>query len=181
MGAAILFAITAASSVVQAQLPADTKFIKGIEDRKYGETLPYLINGGSPNVRDFNGTPAIVVAATMGDAGMIGELLKHGANPNLADRIAGNTALIRGAARGSETIIAILLQAGADINLENKSGETPLIKAIQEEKVDAIKMLVSVGADLDQADYTGQTPYDYAVMSRNRRVQAALKDATNNR
>ena len=52
----------------QAQMPADTQFLEDIRDRKYADTMSYLVNGGTPNARDYNGIPAIVAAAPSADA-----------------------------------------------------------------------------------------------------------------
>ena len=155
----------------QAQMPADTQFINDIRDKKYSETLPYLVNGNSPNVRDYNGVPAIVAAAEIGDAGMVKELLKYGANPNMVNRQDGATAMHRAAARGSDIRISVLVVNGADIDPIDGLGETPLIKAVKEGNLKATEMLLSINANPNFTDYTGHSAYDHAMRSRDWRIK----------
>ena len=155
----------------QAQMPADTQFINDIRDKKYSETLTYLVNGNSPNVRDYNGVPAIVAAAEIGDAGMVKELLKYGANPNMMAREDGATAMHRAAARGSDITISVLVVNGADIDPIDSLGETPLIKAVKEGNLKATEMLLSINANPNLTDYTGYSAYDHAQRSRDWRIK----------
>ena len=171
---AVLVAVGAAS-VALAQMPADTQFLTDIRDRKYNETLPYLLNGGTPNARDYNGVPALVAAAEIGDAGMLKELLKYGANPNIRSKVDNATALHKAAARGSEPMIALLVVDGALIDPEDKLGETPLIKAVKEGHVQAVRRLLSVEANPNQSDYSGYSAYDHAMRSRDRRMKDLFK------
>lgn len=172
-------AVMAGTSIgALAQMPADTQFIENIKDHKYGETMSYLVNGGTPNARDYNGVPAIVVAAEIGDAGMVKELLKHGANANLAAKRSRVTALMQGSSRGYIMVIAVLLTTGASVDLQDEMGETALIKAVRENQRVMIEHLLDAGADPNLTDYSGYSAYDHAQRGRDNRIKSMLKKAT---
>ena len=175
LGMALLVGVL--TTQAQAQMPADTQFINDIRDRKYNDSLPYLVNGGPPNARDYNGVPAIVAAAEIGDAGMIKELLKYGANPDLATRDTGMTALMNGAARGNILVIAVLATNDADMDVQDNLGETALIKAVKEGHREVIRHLIDAGADIHITDYSGYSAYDHGMRSRDYRVKSLIKKA----
>ena len=108
--------------VAQAQMPPDEQFIRNIRDRNYAESMPYLVNGGNPNAREFKGTPALVVAAEVDDASMVRSLLEYGANPDITNRANGETALMRGATKGNEDIVRLLIFFKADLDAPDNGG-----------------------------------------------------------
>jgi ankyrin repeat protein len=165
----------------QAQMPADTQFLEDIRDRKYADTMSYLVNGGTPNARDYNGIPAIVAAARIGDAGMVKELIKYGGTPDMSDKRTGVTALMEGAARGNIYVVAVLVTNEADIAMQDDLGETALIKAVKEGRREIVNQLIDVGADPYMTDYTGYSAYDHAMRSRDMRMKNLMKKAVSNR
>ena len=161
-----------------AQMPADTQFIEDIKDKKYSESLTYLVNGGPPNVRDFNGIPAIVAAAEIGDAGMVKEILKYGGNANMATKSGRHTALMQGSARGHVMVIAVLITNNANMDAQDDLGETALIKAVKEGKHEIVGHLLDAGADIQISDYSGYTANDHAQRSRDSRIKSMMKKAS---
>jgi len=166
-----------AMGVALAQMPTDTQFLDNIRDRKYSDTMSYLVNGGSPNVRDYNDIPAVVAAAEIGDAGMIRELFKYGANPDLSAKKTRITALMQGAARGYVLVVAVLVTNNAAIDKQDNLGETALIKAVKEGHREMVRQLLGVGADPELSDYSGYSAYDHAQRGRDRSIQSQLKKA----
>jgi ankyrin repeat protein len=160
-----------------AQMPPDTQFLEDIRDKKYGDTMAYLVNGGSPDVRDYRDIPAIVAAAKIGDAGMVKELLKYGANPNLAVKKTHVTALMQGAARGYIPVVAVLVTNNASIDKQDNLGETALIKAVKEGHREMARHLLDIGADPELTDYSGHSAYDHAQRSRDRSMRSLLEKA----
>jgi len=180
----INFAIMVLVSIVNTaygQMPADTQFVQDIRDHKYADTMAYLVNGGTPNARDYNDIPAIVAAASVGDAGMVKELLKYGAIPDLAVKGTGMTALMQGAMRGDVMVIAVLATSGATLDLPDDLGETALIKAVKEGRRTIVRHLLDAGADPELTDYSGYSAYDHAQRSRDNQIRAYLKRAVSAR
>jgi ankyrin repeat protein len=70
------------------------------------------------------------------------------------------------ATNGSATVIRKLLDAGADPNAADPSGETALMTATRSGSIDAVKALLQHGADVKAKDaVTQQTPLMWAVRS----------------
>ncbi len=75
----------------------------------------------------------------------------------------------RGKSEGTapyDTIVKLLLDVGADINLQDYEGETPLMSAIVFEEPDLVQLLLSKGADFEEyVNRYQQTAFDRAVNS----------------
>lgn len=160
-----------------AQIRPDSKFIKNIRDKDYGAAYSYLLNGGNPNARDYDGSPALFVAADIQDRSMVNELLKLGANPDIVDRVSGETALMRSAARGNAFIVELILAYEAEIDVDDGNGETALIKAVQGGYLNVVKLLLGENADIEFADYAGLSALDYARQGRDRRILKLIEEA----
>lgn len=163
------------AGAAMAQMTPDAEFIRNIRKHNYGEILPYLVNGGNVNGREFDGTPALVVAVEIGDASLVKTLLEYKANPDLFNRATGETALMRAATQNDLTSAQLLVYYNADLDAPDKQGETALIKAVRGKAEDIVALLVSAGADLDLADYTGMTPMDHARRANNQRIIKILE------
>ena len=163
------------AGAAMAQLTPDADFIRNIRKQNYGEILPYLVNGGNVNGREFDGTPALVVAVEIGDASLVKTMLEYKANPDLFNRSTGETALIRAATRNDLTSAQLLVYYNADLDMPDKQGETALIKATRAKAEDIVALLVSAGADVNLADYTGLTPVDHARRTNNQRIVKFLE------
>ena len=74
------------------------------------------------------------------------ELIKAGADVNISSSI-GTTPLHMAASNGHEACVALLIQAGADVNPKSTSkGWTPLSAAINDKHEKIIKLLKHFGA-----------------------------------
>ena len=63
-------------------------------------------------------------------------------------------------------ITTLLLEAGADPNLQNNIGNTALHLAAKWDRMDSIPILVEHGASLEVENSRGETPLDVAVDDR---------------
>ncbi len=96
----------------------------------------------------------------------VGALLDAGADPHLASRPAGFTALHSAVADDESVvvkdIVRMLLDAGADPNARSASGGTPLHTAAFTGDIPVIQMLLAAGGDPDIPDEKGHTTLDVA-------------------
>lgn len=72
---------------------------------------------------------------------------------------ARNRQLISAARSGNADKIALLLEAGADLETRNSRDRTPLLLAVTEDRVDAARTLIAAGADPDALDDQHDTPW----------------------
>jgi hypothetical protein len=107
----------------------------------YNLAKKLLSEGADPNTRnsDEEAQPALVAAANNGNSAIVSLLLYHGADVNAAGKRSGWNALMRAACgdrlSGRLTrrmMVSSLLQAGADVNSRDRSGETPLVLRVSQ-------------------------------------------------
>ena len=98
-------------------------------------------------------------------------LLDKGADPNF-EGVAGislgrthsATPLMKASQRGSLEAVKLLLDYGAEVNLQNVSYNTCAISvAIGHQHIDIVKLLLDNGADISLFNDGGGTPYDIAI------------------
>ena len=99
---------------------------------------------------DHEGTTALAMAAASGCTAEARLLLQHGADPNLADN-KGDSPLIRAAMASGDAgrgVAALLLDAEAEIDHQNKNGWTALMHACKGSNVEVARLLLERGARL---------------------------------
>ncbi len=77
-----------------------------------------------------------------------------------------STPLHSAAAMGVLNIAKMLIDAGADINLEDRIGHTPLIRAIVNYNIDMVKLLIANGANINTLTRNNESPL-YIAATRN--------------
>ncbi|KAI0243187.1 hypothetical protein LSAT2_026207 [Lamellibrachia satsuma] len=77
----------------------------------------------------------------------------------------GKTALIYAAEQNSSTIVQLLLDSGATVDLTDGWGRTALHFAVRRAGLKAVEQLLSAGADVGAQDRKGQTALKYAFSS----------------
>jgi ankyrin repeat protein len=165
------------STPSQAQFSDTWEFLKAVDEVDYKEMRNRIFKGANVNRKNADGFPAIVVAADKRDRALIAFLLGQGVKINATTEGRGETALMRRAEVGDFDTMAALLEAGADLNLQDKSGLTALMRAARSRKQRVVKQLLEAGAEVDQADYTGKSALGYARDVRARRIIRLLEDA----
>ena len=119
-----------------------------------------LDRGANPNIQDFYGQVPLSYAWDLWDAArgeegvqpstlkrelsktalMIGELLSHGANPNIPD-LAQKTPMHRACYNGHTFIAMDLMKNGALDDVPDRNGNTPLALAIQQGQSDTVRVI----------------------------------------
>jgi hypothetical protein len=105
-------------------------------------------------------------------------LLAAGADPNVAGKHRHSTPLHYAAdgyinspmwdAQRQVKTIRCLLEAGAEINAQDKNGATPLHRAVRTRCAAAVRWLLGVGADPALQNNSGSTPFHLAVQNTGR-------------
>ena len=70
----------------------------------------------------------------------------------------GSTPLILASGYGLKEVVAALIEAGADINVQGNEGDTPLYVAGQQGHLEVVKELLTGGAAVNQAQKDGASP-----------------------
>lgn len=162
----------------QGQFTASYDFIKAVRESDHLKARQMLKKGLTANVRDGDGQPVLVIAATNGDTQMLELLLDSGANIDGADRVDGETALMSAVSIGHMPGMELLINRGADVNERDRRGETALIKAAKLRRGRLATQLLDAGADPEIVDYQGWTALDHARQARARSVIRALEKAS---
>lgn len=119
---------------------------------------------------------ALYEAAGKGDTAQVSALLDGGVNVN-GRSSDGSYALNNAAVENEVEVMRILLNRGADPNVQNSQGDTPLICATKYAggKAATVKLLVEAGTDPAIKDGKGNTALDYATAKDQQDAIALLK------
>jgi len=109
---------------------------------------------------DYNESSLMCEAATMDDL-------------NSTDH-KGNTPLIWAASEGREDIIRLLVDSGANVNVQNFDGVTPLHLAAERGDVDMVMCLIENGANVNIQSEEGATPVHIASVHGRLEVMKSL-------
>src|SRR6185369_15247269 len=126
----------------------------------------------------YVGDTALHLAAAGYRVEIVKLLLAAGADPNAAKNMRKSGPLHYAAdgfitgpvwdAKRQVMTIRCLLDAGADINAQDKNGATPLHRAVRTRCVAAVKFLLAAGADPTMKNKPGSTPFHLAVQNTGR-------------
>jgi ankyrin repeat protein len=106
-------------------------------------------------------------------------LIDAGANLSLACQDGNLTALMYAVGGGHSTLVATLLDAGADANSRDETGWTPLHYALCTDRgpihgADCTRLLINAGADADARCEDGNSPLDNCISQREAYLQRGL-------
>jgi len=135
-----------------------------------------LLQGGADaNLSDNMGYTPLVTAVHKDNLDIVKLLLDHGGSPNL---VLGNLSPIHQASLDDHaTLVALLLNRGADANLENGALRTPLHLAAFNGSADAVPLLLKRGADPCARSLLGRTPVDSAEAQSHLGIAGTLRAA----
>ena len=151
--------------------------------RGYDNILDLLLQeGADPNLRNFKERTPLMEATKRGKANIVTKLLEIDSlkkNINAQDKD-GDTALIFAAKRGSDDIMDLLLQAGADPNLSNFKERTPLMEATKRGKANIVTKLLKIKTvrdNIDAKDKDENTALSLANQEGYKQIASLLKEA----
>ncbi|WP_025770888.1 ankyrin repeat domain-containing protein [Thioalkalivibrio sp. HK1] len=140
----------------------DRDFGIALERRDIERALSLLANGADPDLRLRHGKTALMSAAKIGSAELVGEIIRLGADINaLNDN--GGSALMFAAIPGDAETISLLIDHGAEIDHRGHFDWTALMVAASKGHAGGIRILLDHGADPAQQDSYGFTPLMRAV------------------
>ncbi|KAJ4205047.1 hypothetical protein NW759_014711 [Fusarium solani] len=141
--------------------------------RKWSEDLVCLLlkHRANQDLQDKEGQTALMIAVWRDSKNIVWFPLKHAADLSLKNDCGESTLFkeCRSIQRSElpNNIIKILLEAGADINVEDNLGRTALTIAIENENYVAAGLLIERGANVDSQDDGGQTLLMKAIKADN--------------
>lgn len=102
--------------------------------------------GSNVNIVNSKGDPLLVVAATLGNAEAVRQIILAGADVNKKNAFTKDTALLRALYYLDDTEIArLLVFAGADINAVNNYNHSPMFLALEKQRNDMVDLFLSSG------------------------------------
>jgi hypothetical protein len=142
-----------------------------------------LVEGGAnPNAQSHNGNTALMRAARVQNVRVSQLLISRGANPNIqnADMWTAFTFAMLDAPKTNTRTVALLVDAGYDVNSTDASGMKPIMRAALLGDLALVELLLNRGAD-PRVTWEGKTSLDRCLElplhERSERVIARLKAA----
>ena len=146
--------------------------VQCVAEDKADEVALFFAAGFSPDTKDKKGIPLICIASRNGHLDTLKLLLRSGAQVNLIAEDRGSNALFDSALGRNKDIVEVLIEAGADMNIQSKDGQTALVVVVGTGDEDIVEMLVKAGANPDIKDALGVSARKYASIFDNKKMLA---------
>lgn len=119
------------------------------------------------------------LAARRGNVEILSTLLAHGARVNAAASPDGATALHCAVTAPEEypDAVALLVQAGADVDAVAAENRTPLMMAVSRGRVDSVRLILEARPDLELRAADGKTAMDMALALNRPELVEVLRQA----
>jgi ankyrin repeat protein len=124
------------------------------------EIAELVLSGATNCTREWL-SKGLVEVASSGDERLLDLLLRHGADPRVADE-SGNLPIVQAAERGNVAILLRLARLTSISSAEN-SGRTALMAAGEHGQLRVIELLAEMNADVHQLDHNGRSVLDAAA------------------
>jgi hypothetical protein len=150
----------------------------GTEERVDATLTVGLIMGGAMVI--VPDTPLINAIWEIGDDNDLTEvknLLAIGVDINVVDKSANTTAVGEAVVSGKLELLQMFLNAGADANVRNNSGQTALMRLDEDSSAEIVSALVYAGAKVNLKDEDGDSALLVAAALKKTEILKALLDA----
>ncbi len=124
---------------------------------------------------DISPNRMLLKGAQLGDIDILNDALAIGADVNV--QAADRTALIWAATFGYDAIVDRLINAGAELNVQDSGGHTALMWAAMSRRDAIVDRLINAGVDLHIKNASGQTALDIAKNSGYEKIVQRLEQA----
>jgi ankyrin repeat protein len=145
----------------------ETPLISAIQNRDTAAAIKIISSGTDLNVKDCNGTTALIETIVLDEFEIAENIVLGGANTNMPDgSLASPLAISSGYCR--ERFVTLLLRHGAEVNSVDVHGYSPLMNSVyicQDGKMAAL--LLSRGAKVNLVAKNGETALTTAAFAGN--------------
>lgn len=155
--------LEAGADINDREILGHTALHLAIKHRRYDRIEELLARGAEIDTNNDYGHSTLMTAISMGDVEMVETLLDAGANPDHLMASLGYTSLHHiahdsgGTPVDDEKMVRLLIDHGADVNAESKSGNTPVTLMTWNDREDLVEILVEAGAEPLEEDDCGCT------------------------
>nr|XP_036584983.1 multiple ankyrin repeats single kh domain-containing protein [Colletotrichum truncatum]KAF6794751.1 multiple ankyrin repeats single kh domain-containing protein [Colletotrichum truncatum] len=172
--------------------PQGTALQAACESGKVEIVTLLIEHNANPDLGAGEDTCPIMAAAMRGEQTILELLVNAKAEVNVFGGWDDSTVLIKAVINLPVEALQVLLDAGADINLEDQEGDTPLIVAAREGDADCVRFLLDHGADIFHTNHDNENALQSAMqygddddctgvlIERISEIMAALKKAMQN-
>ena len=102
------------------------------------------------------------------------EIIKAKLPVDIPDYKTGHTPLHMAAERGWTSVVEVLVQSGAHVNVTDKVGGTPLYYAAWRGNITCVELLLKAGADIDAQGFHGDTALHVAAQEGHLQIAQLL-------
>jgi len=152
---------------------SEEDFLKAIEFNNAKIVEDFLERDFDVNGKDEDGFPYLIYAVFSGSYDVLETFLENDAEVNLT--FDTRSALSVASMFGETEMVRLLLEHGADPNLQDRMGTTALMFAAEEGEEKIVNMLLKSGADTEFKDMQNEMALDKALKKDNNAVARILQ------
>ena len=153
------------------------RLIEAVEAKNYEGVQQHLKNGEDVNKTNDKGQFPLWNAVWNEDTKMVALLLKGGADPKqtFKGKDAQSTCLEIAAQEGFLDIVKLLVESGANINIQDKEGDFALGEAAKGGFIEVASYLLANGADVSLKNAEGNNAQQLAKLAGQAKIEELLK------
>jgi ankyrin repeat protein len=154
--------IESAKSVTPADATPEGSLHEASMEGRLDDIKRLVENGCDIDLKDEDGSTALLLASDNGFAEIVVYLGEQGANKDIQNSN-GTTAVLKACSHGYGEIVEYFSSNGANLDVKNKFGDTALICACMNDHYEVVVSLVSAKADLSPTNNEGYTQHAHLL------------------